>query len=331
MSESPEQQQPYVVAMVLTWNDTEMSKRCIGSVLANTYPNKGVVLVDNGTVPPACPIVKEEFPSIETVQLDENTGFTGGCNRGIERALEMGADYVFLLNNDTIVHEDAIANLVDALEARPDAAFASAVLLYPGDEKRMQFIRGEMNRGCARHVHPGEGEILSDEYRKVFDTDFAPACAVLYRGKALKEVGLFDERLFTNWEDYDLNCRFQDAGWKMISVGTAEVIHAHGQTTGRISPFITYFFTRNRLICLFRYGGFGQILVNFPFFLRTCWWQIRNYGFDNWPAHRAFVKGAWHFLIGVRGKHGAPTNTKDRKREKSEIRNSKSETISKSE
>lgn len=305
---------PLVVAMVLTWKDTEMTSRCIESLLANTYGNLQIVVVDNGSEPPACPILKGKYPTIHTVQLNENTGFTGGCNRGIEKALEIGADYIFLLNNDTIIHEAAVAHLVDAMEPRPDCAMATPVLLYPGDEKKIQFFRGEMQRNVARHVHPGEGEILGEKHRVVVETEFMPACAVLFRAQALREVGLFDESLFTNWEDYDLVCRMQDKGWKMLTVGHAEVIHAHGQTTGRISPFITYFFTRNRLICLFRYGKPLGILMNFPYYLRTTYWQIRNYGFDNWPAHRALVKGVVYFLIGVRGKAGVPANTSDRKK-----------------
>jgi GT2 family glycosyltransferase len=302
---------PMAVAVVLTWNDTEMAARCIRSVQTNTYPHKAVVLVDNGTDPPGCPILKDQFPTIETVQLSENTGFTGGCNRGMERALDMGANYVFLLNNDTIVHEDAMAHLVDAMEAEPKAAMATAVLLFPGDEKRIQFYRGELQRNCARHVHPGEGDLYSEAHQKTVETDFAPACAVLFRAAALRDVGLFDEGLFTNWEDYDLVCRFQDAGWKMLSVGHAEVIHAHGQTTGRISPFITYFFTRNRLICLFRHGRLLAIAGSFPFFMRTTYWQIRNYGFTNWPAHWAFAKGLLHFFLGIRGKGSAPAKRSD--------------------
>ncbi len=305
---------PYVVAVILTWNDTEMTSRCIRSVQANTYPRKDVVVVDNGSRVPGCAPLKEAFPSIVPVQLPYNTGFTGGCNRGIERALKMGADYVFLLNNDTIVHEDAIGHLVDAMEARPDAAMATALLLYPGDDRRVQFHTGRLHRDVGRHTHAGDGEPLTEAFRGVVETEFAPACAVLFRRKALEEVGLFDEDLFTNWEDYDLCCRFQDKGWKLLTVGQAEVIHAHGQTTGRISPFITYFGTRNRLICLFRHGRKSAILRQAPFIARSFYWQVRGYGFDNWPAHRAFLKGILNFLLGVRGARGGPGDTRDRRK-----------------
>ena len=311
MSGSKEEH-PKVVAIVLTWNDIDMTARCIESLLTSSYPGLGIVVVDNGTRPPSCPILKERFPSLETVQLGENLGFTGGCNRGLTRAMELGADYVFLLNNDTIVDAQAIGHLVQALEGRPDVAMASAVLLYPGPEKRVQFIQSKLFRNWAGQERSHENELLSDTHRKTYDVDFAPACAVMFRPKALKEVGLFDETFFTNWEDYDLCCRLVDSGWRIVTVGAAEVVHAHGQTTGRSSPFITYLFTRNRLICLFRHGKAREILRHSPRILRQFYWQMKSYGMTNWPAHRAFFRGAIDFLLGVRGKGHVPSDRRDR-------------------
>ena len=301
-----------VVAVVLTWNDIDMTARCIGSLLATGYPGLGIVVVDNGTNPPSCPILKQRFPSIEPVQLPENLGFTGGSNRGLTRAMELGADYIFFLNNDTIVDEKAIEQLVQAMESMPDVGQASAVLLHPGAEKRIGFIYCKASRDSIHQERLYENDLLSDIHRKIYEVDFVPACAVMFRPQALKTVGLFDETLFTNWEDYDLCCRLVDGGWRIITVGTAEVVHAHGQTTGRISPFITYLFTRNRLICLFRYGRLGAILWQSPRILRQFSWQIREYGWTNWPAHRAFARGVLDFLLGVRGKGHLPADRRDR-------------------
>jgi len=302
---------PLVAAVVLTWNDTEMASRCIESVLANDYANTKVILVDNGSEPPGVPILGAKYPEIIGVQLDSNTGFTGGCNRGLERGLELGADYLFLLNNDTIVAPDAIRHLVEAMEAEPKAGAASALLLYPGNERRIQFFRGTVFRDTAEHRHPDDGQTWSEEFSRTVETEFIPACALVYRAETLRQTGLFDETLFTNWEDYDLHLRIVDHGWKLLAVGQAEVIHAHGQTTGRISPFITYLFTRNRLICLFRFGSLPGILLKLPHYARTLYWQMREYGFDNWPAHRAMLRGTLDFFLGIRGKGNAPAKRSD--------------------
>ena len=122
------------------------------------------------------------------VHLYYNLGFRGGCNRGIERALELGADYVFLLNNDTVVHEEAIRHLVDALEARPDAGMASALVLFPGDEQTIQFYRATLSRDTARHDQPGLAGMTVAACRDTVETEFAPACCVCFRSAALRQV-----------------------------------------------------------------------------------------------------------------------------------------------
>ena len=301
---------PYVVSVVLTWNDTEMTSRCLESLRLSTYSNMNIVVVDNGSTVPGCAILKERFPEIESIQLDKNYGFTGGCNRGIERALEMGAEYVFLLNNDTIVEHNAVQELVVAMENRPNVGIASAILLFLDPPKRVRFYIAELDINRAFHHQPGKGTLYDDTFHRVFDTEFVPACAVLLRKEALEKVGLFDESFFTNWEDYDICCRYKKSGWDLITVGSAEVIHAHGQTTGIISPFITYLSTRNRLICLFRHGSLRGIFLNSLFYLRSIFWQMREYGFTNWACHKALVCGIFHFIIGVRGDRG-PKNRSD--------------------
>ena len=302
---------PKVITVIPTWNDTALTSRCISSLATTTYPNLHVLLVDNGSQPECAASLKEKHPEIETLRLDKNYGFTGGCNRGIEAALNQNADYIFLLNNDTIVHEDAVQHLVDTMEAHPKAGLASALLLYPGEERKVQFYRGFVERNIARHYHPQDQQHWTPEFQETVQTEFAPACALLYRPQTLIEVGLFDESLFTNWEDYDLHLRIADAGWDLYTVGKAEVIHAHGQTQGRISPFVTYFVTRNRFICLFRFGTPPGILFGLPRFARTLWWQMKEYKLNNWGAHAALLKGILHYFMGVRGENGAPGKRSD--------------------
>jgi len=292
---------PRVGAVVLTWNDYEMAQRCIASLYENGYPDFEVFLVDNGSRFDTITPLKAAFPKLHIIALDKNYGFTGGCNRGMEKALEAGADYVFLLNNDTIVASNAIAELVNEMEKRPDAAMASALVLNPGDDKTIQSYRSIIRRDRAWIERPDTNVTWSKAFEKTIETDFAPACAVMFRREALETVGLFDESLFTNWEDYDLCIRFADAGWKILVVGKAEVVHAHGMTTGLVSPFIIYYGVRNRFICLVRHGRAIGILRNSIFLLRSCWGKVKSYGLTNWPCHKAAFAALVHFLLGVRG------------------------------
>lgn len=304
---------PRVAAVVLTWNDVEMARTCIQSLTKNDYSALEIVLVDNGSDFPTIAPLEAEVPGLVSVQLPENTGFCGGCNAGLRKALELGVDYAFLLNNDTVVDPSATRELVRAMEERPEVGMASALMLYPGEDKPVQDFRADLHRDRASITRYGAGVPVSDEHRRVVETEFAPACAVMFRAEALRQVGLFDESFFTNWEDFDLCVRLADAGWKLVTVGTAEVVHMEGQTTGLESPFITYFSVRNRLVCLFRHGRPAAVVRNLPAVLRSLFRQVQRYGFGNWACHRAFARGVIHFLLGVRGK-GTGTLSRDDRR-----------------
>lgn len=297
---------PRVAAVVLTWNDTELTDACLRSLAAGTLRPAPVILVDNGSVRPCGAELAARHPWIETVVLERNQGFTGGANRGLERALGHGPDHVLLLNNDTLLEPRAVARLVEALEGRRDAGAASALLLSAGDDRIVRFHTARVIRDAARHVHPEDGTPHASRAWPTVETEFAPACALLFRSEALRQVGLFDERFGTNWEDYDLCLRMRDHGWRILAVGGAEVRHVQGATTGRTSPYLTYYFTRNRLICLFRYGRVAGMLRQLPFILRTFLWQVRGYGLGNWACHRAFLRGVLDFALGVRGEGGIP-------------------------
>ena len=80
------------------------------------------------------------------------------------------------------------------------------------------------------------------------------------------------------------------AGWKLLIVGAAKVVHRRHQTTGYTSPFITYYSVRNRLIFLTRYGRPLAVLKNAPFILRPLYWKVRRCGLTNMPRHRAFIR-----------------------------------------
>jgi GT2 family glycosyltransferase len=292
---------PLVVAVVITWNDTEMTERCIESLLAGDYSPLEILLVDNGSDSPCGESVRKRFPEIDLLALPVNQGFSGGANRGIERAIEMGADYIHLIGNDSTFAPDAVSKLVSALEERVDSGAASPLLLHPVPEKVVQFYRGTIERNRARHVHEFPWVPYESREWPTITSEFVPFVAVMFRRQAVLEVGVFDESLGTCWEDYDLCIRFNDASWPFLVVGGAEAVHLGSATTGRESPYITYYTTRNRLVCLFRHGRFPGVVREVPFILRSFYWQVKRYGFRNWACHRALLLGIMDFLLGVRG------------------------------
>jgi len=299
---------PLVVAGVLTWNDTEMSEACLRALLASDYPNLRVVLVDNGSTEPCGQQLKRQFPQVELIELPENRGFAGGGNAFFRRALELEADYVQLIGNDCVLATDAISHLVSSLGERSKVAGASPLILYPGGET-VQFYWATFDRDQCLHFHHEFGGRLDSRDWPTRESPFIPFICVMWHASILREVGLLDESLAMSWEDYDYCVRIADAGYKLLMVTQARAEHRSGGTTGRYSPYITYYLVRNRLICLFRYGTPGGILRASPKIIRTFIHQARVNGTD-WARQRAMLLGGIDFLRGVRGTGRPPMRRK---------------------
>jgi GT2 family glycosyltransferase len=295
---------PLVCVVILTWNDTTMTRKCLQHVLASDYSNKRVILVDNGSREPCGQTLAAEFPEVELIELPKNKGFAGGGNVGLRRALSLGPKYVLHLNNDAFVQPDAISRLVGELEQRHDAGIAHALLLFP-ESDRVQFYNATMDRDLAWHQHHHVGEPLSSGDWPTIESAFVPACVIMYRAKALESIGLYDEIFGTSWEDYDLCLRFTDAGWRIVVVGDARAEHRSHQTTGAASPYIIYHMTRNRLVCISRYADKKALMKRAPLLLRSFTWGLRAHRLRDWQCHKSFALGVWDFL---RGNFGERSN-----------------------
>ena len=310
--------QPHVVAVVLTWNDTELTTRCLESVLASDYPRLTVVLVDNGSIPPRGPELQAAFPSVTLVQNTENQGFSGGANRGLEKALELGADYIHLIGNDATLAPHTISALVSECEQQPDIGAAGPLLLDAVRPDTVQFYTARLDRDQAAHYHDHVGDLHAGQSWPTVESEFIPCVALLFRSAALKEVGLLDESFGTCWEDYDLCLRLRDAGWRYVTVGNATAVHVGSYTTGRTSPYIVYYTMRNRLICLQRYSrDFGSPRRWWQIF-RSLVWNMKQYGLLNWRCHFAMLRGMFDYFFrsthgeAVRGQSGqVPGETRD--------------------
>ena len=299
---------PPVVAAVLTWNDTEMTAACLRSVFESDYPNLKVVLVDNGSAEPCGQRLKQQFPQVDLVELPENRGFTGGGNACLKRGLELGADYVQLIGNDSVLARDAISHLVRELEARPRVAGASPLILDPGGQT-VQFYWATLDRDLCLHFHHEFGGRLDSRDWPTRESEFIPFICVMWRASVLREVGLLDDSLSICWDDYDYCVRLADAGYGLLIATDARAEHRSSGTIGRYSPYTTYYMVRNRLICLFRYGRPAGMLRAAPKIIRSFLRQMKLNGAD-WARQRAMLLGCIDFLRGVRGAGRPPISRK---------------------
>lgn len=121
---------PSISIIILNWNGRSDTIECVESCLLSTYPSFRIVVVDNGSSDGSEAALLEKFPYLDIVQTGCNLGYAGGNNRGIRHALANGADYVWLLNNDTVVAPDALAELVAMAEATPHSGMIGSKILF---------------------------------------------------------------------------------------------------------------------------------------------------------------------------------------------------------
>lgn len=242
---------PRVTVVVLNWNGREDTLRCLGSLQGVQYPDRSVVVVDNGSRDGSVAAIRSAHPAVTLIEAGANLGFAAGNNLGIEVGLARGADFVLLLNNDTVVAPDVLAWLVAAAEEHPATAAVSPKIYLMDDPQRIWYAGGRWRtaEGKMEHVDAGILDEDTAETADVRETDYACGCAMLLRASVLREVGLLDPEFFLLFEETDWCFRARDKGYSCRVALRAHVWHKVSSSFGgRSSPLYAYFYARNWLL-----------------------------------------------------------------------------------
>jgi len=235
-----------VVAVVLSWNGREDTL-----VALEALRGFETVVVDNGSSDGSADAVAERFPELQLVRTGVNLGFAGGNNVGIRRALDLGADWVLLVNNDAMVELGLVEALADAAAARPDAGVLACKVLF-ADSERLWYAGAGFDPYLGRTRHLGFGE--RDEPGVRGDTARATGAAMAVSRAAIEAAGLLDEELFLYVEDLEWSLRIREAGFAVVYVPAARVRHRVSAAAGGAgSPTAAYYETRNMLAVVERH------------------------------------------------------------------------------
>lgn len=256
-----------IFLVTLDYNSEKETHDCLASVKNLKIPKDcsfEVVVVDNASNQKFFLLPDEKKEKITVLRSEINTGFTGGNNIGIRYALSHQADYVMIINNDTIVDKNLLIELFSAIETNPEIGLVSPKIYfakgheYHKDRYKKEelghvfwFAGGGVDWANAFTFHRGVDEVDHGQYDKQEEVEFATGCCMLLRRETLEKVGLFDDHYFLYFEDGDLCERVKKNGFKIVYVPTAKLWHitaASGGGSG--SKLHDYFITRNRM----RYG-----------------------------------------------------------------------------
>jgi GT2 family glycosyltransferase len=304
---------PRVGIVILNWNNSKDTVECLSSVFEIQYDNYFIVVVDNGSTDDSLEIISG-IPNIEVLPLPINLGYAGGNNKGISRAIILGAEYIFILNNDTYVSPSILDELI--LIAKNGGKIGMVgPKMYCARPTDLLFAKGsfviwQTGKILHRGIFQQDTLLPGDEFPEI--VDFIVGCGVLVSKQLIETIGGLDEDYFLNTEDVEWGIRAKRFGYEVWFAPKAVLWHKVSSTLGLASPTNTYYMTRNHLIFFSRNApGIWKILAPLQILIGTLWtvlaWSVKEQ-YQTEAFHRKRLANLYalrDFFLGRHGKMGA--------------------------
>ncbi|MCD8291073.1 MAG: glycosyltransferase family 2 protein [Prevotella sp.] len=187
--------------IIVTYNGSEWIDRCLQSVFASSVKST-IVVVDNGSTDGTISIIQERYPSVKLLETGENLGFGKANNKGIIYAIDHGAEYVYLLNQDAWVDSDVFEVLIKQMELNPRYGILSPIQINARrNAVDSNFLHGSISEKRCPHL---KSDLLMHEVKDVYETYFVMAAHWLVSVEAIKKVGMFSDAFSHYGEDLNL-------------------------------------------------------------------------------------------------------------------------------
>jgi GT2 family glycosyltransferase len=219
---------PRVTVLVPNFNGRELLEIVIPSLLAQSYRDRAIVIIDDGSTDGSDVYAAARWPAVEVLSSTVNRGFAAAANRGLASA---SSEYVAIVNSDVELAPDWLELLVDTLDRYPGAASATGKTMRYSERDRIDGAGNQM-RWSGAATRRGYGELDRGQYDEPSEVISACAGFALYRRSALDVVGDFDEDLIAYYEDVDWGLRAQLAGFGCRYEPRAVAYHIGGATHG---------------------------------------------------------------------------------------------------
>jgi len=291
---------PRVAIIVLNWRKPAETLACLESLAHITYPNAHIVAVDNGSGDDSVARIRQHYPAITLLETGANLGYAGGNNVGIRWALEHGADYTLILNNDVVVAPDFLEPLVAIADQRPHRVIATPIICEMGRPEIIWTLGSdiEWRTGAPRLRHASERRAAWQDAPPQ-EVVFAPGTALLAPRTAWERVGLMDEAYFLYYEETDWCFHAVHAGFRMVAVPASVVWHDVESAGARTSPAITYYMTRNALRFLARnFVGWQRLRGQALVMIDAAWHSLGDLRLGQRLRARARWRGMADYLAG---------------------------------
>ena len=298
-----EPHQPRVHIVLLNWNGWQDTLECMRSLRRMEYRNWHAVIVDNGSTNDSVERLREAYSDLTILETQKNLGFAAGNNVGIRFALKNGAEYVFVLNNDTTVFPDTISALVRFAEAHPAAALMGPSIDRRNPQREWP-IRRELDLLTQLCTFTALRRLITriPLVREIFYcTDgppsvvqFLPGSALFFRASSFKESGFFDESTFLDFEELIVAEKVRRAGFSVYFVPQARIWHKGSASAAKLrakryienAKSEEYFFSH-----YVRLSPLGRSIVRL---IRLATYSARALRYRNYREHfNEFMDALW--------------------------------------
>lgn len=273
----------HVAISLLNYNGKKDTLDCLKSLesLVKDIFELSIIVVDNASTDGSAESINRYLSNkhggVKLIENNKNLGFSAGHNVAIQYALNSGADYVLILNNDTYVDRNFVAELLAVAEKTGSVGIIVPKIYFaPGFEyhkdryskeeegKVLWYAGGEMDWANVIGRHRGVDEVDKGQFDKTEETKLATGCCMLIKKEVFEKIGSFDEKYFLYYEDADLTIRAKKKGFKVVYAPKSMIWHKNaGSVGGSGSVLQDYYITRNRLLFGFQYAPIRSRLALF--------------------------------------------------------------------
>ncbi|MDZ7798470.1 MAG: glycosyltransferase family 2 protein [Patescibacteria group bacterium] len=298
--------QPLIYIIIVNYNGLSDTKECLQSLKRIKYENYKVIVIDNNSKNNEYNILYKHFSyKYKIIYSKNNLGFAGGYNLGIKNALKNNADYVVLLNNDTVVGQNYIRGLLKPFSDKKIGITTSKIYYY-SEKDKIWYAGANFNKFNGESRHIGLNEEDAKKYKKIYGIERASGCSMMIKKDVFNRIGFLDEKYFLTFEESDFCWRATKDNFRILFTPKSKVWHKVSSTMVKNSPVLIYYYWRNNLFFASKFFNPLHFLVFYIYYflksiLYIIFW-IFKYKFKAKEKIKVLVKAQKDFFQNKMGK-----------------------------
>ena len=258
--------EPLISIITLNYNQPAITCEFLESSRKLNYSNYEILVCDMASeLDPTALINAGDYPNTKILRSNKNLGFAGGNNWGMRQAK---GDFIFIVNNDTEVTPDLLHSLLQPFYTDATIGVTSPKIKFFYQPSIIQYAGFKpMNHFTGRAFTVGEMETDKGQYDTPGETSGAHGCAMMVKREVIEKVGMFPERFFLYYEEWDWSARIRKAGYRIWYTANATIYHKESMSVGKKNPMKVFYHTRNRILYMRRNTKWYQQVIFFLFFI----------------------------------------------------------------